>query len=146
MKQNVNRNTLRLLLAVTLMLGLIMALGTTALANERPAGANVGIAEDGPVETEWRVGDSLNLGGRYFRADDQGTLVEQSKDAAQTVPEPQFVNGQWVFLETIQRVSGNPAGVWLTPPAGKTEADVPTGFRVKSGIGTQEDPYKFELI
>ncbi len=108
------------------------------------------------VGTTWYVGDSINLGGAYYIIDDAYTdNFYLSVDKANTVPEPTYNSGymQWYFLNCIASLVDYGFGleesnetIWFGMPDGKTVVDEPTGFRIKSGSGTQEDPYLFELV
>ena len=93
--------------------------------------------------TQWMIGDSINLAGKAFCGDDTSdscsTWMEDTCDV--TTPEYRKTYNQWVFRSVLDGDN-----LWLTPPAGKTGSDVPTGFRIKSGSGTLDDPYTFELV
>ena len=93
--------------------------------------------------TQWKVGDSINLAGKAFCGDDTSdscsTWMEDTCDV--TTPEYRKTYNQWVFRAVLDGDN-----LWLTPPAGKTASDVPTGFKIKSGSGTLDDPYTFELV
>ena len=98
---------------------------------------------------EWLLGDSINLKGKYFKTSDSFGTKEQSTNNPGTVPSPVYEENQWKFIDCIPTVWGDeeiPDDVSLTPPSGKTAADVPAGFRVKEGNGRSYNPYVFELV
>ncbi|MBQ4257170.1 MAG: hypothetical protein II714_05910 [Oscillospiraceae bacterium] len=91
--------------------------------------------------TQWQIGDDINLAGKWVCRDDElNTYIFWTGDTTRKVLEPSDVGSQWGFLAVMDGYN-----LWLTPPAGKTNSDVPTGFKIKSGAGTEADPYWFEL-
>ena len=122
------KKVLGLLLSLVLMLGLMPAMGKTALA------ADV---------TSWKVGDTANFGSStwYQFNDSNSSNSTQSRDEDFTVKTP-FYNdyfGRWQFSGVPFVDSGGEdatGAIQLTPPSGKKSADyVPAGFRIKSGSG-----------
>ena len=116
---------------------------------------HIGVPQAIGVGTTWYVGDSINLGGAYYVADDSDTAIYLSVDKANTVPEPLYDTDymQWYFISCIASLVDNgngPEETYLTiyygKPDGKTDADVPTGFTIKSGDGTKDNPYTLELV
>ena len=108
--------------------------------------------------TQWKIGDSINLAGKWFYFDDTDSISKKrGRDLAHAVVTPSYRGdyNQWYFEHTIEQDQRSNGGnvqeaistqhIWLTPPAGKTASDVPTGFRIKSGSGTLDNPYTFEL-
>ena len=119
---------------------------TTNADSAKTASCKVTVKE--PV-TEWLVGDSINLNGKYFLTSDALGSNEQSTNTPGTVPSPVFEENQWKFIDCIPTVWGDeeiPDDVSLTPPAGKAATDVPAGFRIKEGNGRHHKPYIFELV
>ena len=109
--------------------------------------------------TQWQIGDSINLAGKWFYFDDTNSnIINRGRDLAHAVVTPSYVSNfnQWKFEDTIEQDQRCYNGViedmvlthyiWLTVPEDKTCSDVPIGFKVKSGAGTIEDPYRFELM
>lgn len=112
-------------------------------------------------KTEWAIGENIDLNGKWFIVYDMDTnLRARGKNSSAAVPTPSYydVAGQWEFESfiSIDQYSLMPSGgvesdvpetgLSLTPPSGKTSADKPSGFKIKSGSGTQADPYTFELV
>ena len=98
--------------------------------------------------TEWHVGDPINLGGKYYIDDDQGAPPSYGFDRDVIVPEPSYdtYSGQWWFNDVIAYNASGAYALYISLPTGKTASDVPTGFKVKSGDGTEASPYEFELV
>ena len=98
--------------------------------------------------TEWHVGDTINIGGKYYINDDQGAPSSCGFDRDVIVSEPVYetMYNQWIFENVIASNASEAFALYISLPAGKTEADVPAGFKVKSGDGTQASPYQFELV
>ena len=92
--------------------------------------------------TQWQIGDSINLAGKWVCRDDaiNNTGIWQGDTCI--VPEPMYSAGwsQWYFVSVLDGYN-----LFITMPADKTGSDTPTGFKIKSGAGTEVDPYKFEL-
>ena len=74
------------------------------------------------------------------------TAAELVIDLDKTVPTPSYDLGQWYFNSVIASTDGCVYSLWITPPDGKTASDVPIGFKIKSGDGTQASPCVFELV
>ncbi|MBQ9208810.1 MAG: hypothetical protein IJ149_04395 [Oscillospiraceae bacterium] len=93
--------------------------------------------------TEWQIGDSINLAGKWVSRDDQLDNFGSWVGDTCTVPEPSYNEswGQWNFNSVLDGYN-----LFITVPDGKTGSDTPTGFKIKSGSGTEVDPYRFELI
>ena len=100
------------------------------------------------VVTEWHVGDKINLGGKYYINDDQGAPSSYGFDRDVIVSEPVYetMYNQWIFENVIASNASEAYALYISLPTGKTASDVPTGFKVKSGDGTQASPYEFELV
>lgn len=101
------------------------------------------------VGASWYVGDSINLSGNYYIADDSSESVKLAGNRENTVPAPsgEYLEScnQWIFEDVIY-TDPDSADLWLTLPQGKTASDVPIVFRLASGTGTRENPLRFELI
>ena len=103
---------------------------------------------------EWYIGDKINLMGKWFVPDDSDEYkdyIYHGTNTEFTVPEPEYDDdyGQWYFGDIkvlLYEVVETPEEFWMTIPSDKTSSVVPTGFKVKSGTGTEDDPYMFELI
>ena len=98
--------------------------------------------------TEWHVGDPINLGGKYYINDDQGAPPSYGFDRDVIVSEPVYetMYNQWIFENVIAYNASGAFALYISLPTGKTASDVPTGFKVKSGDGTEASPYEFELV
>ena len=112
-------------------------------------------------KTEWAIGENINLNGKWFFIDDNtdNARVRGSNSSA-LVPTPGYddVNSEWYFgnFISIDQISSAPSGhimdmqdvvpLYITKPSDKTSADKPSGIKIKSGSGTQADPYTFELV
>ena len=111
-------------------------------------------------KTEWAVGDNINLDGKWFITDDMDITRVHGKNSSVAVPNPIYDGNkdQWRFGSciSIDQYSREPSGdlnpyevkisLNIKKPSGKTSADKPSGFKIKSGSGTQADPYTFELV
>ena len=111
-------------------------------------------------KTEWAIGENINLNGKWFFYDDKDTIRVHGSNSSAAVPTPSYFeyNGQWQFARFISadQYSYVPSGdinpyevnisLYITKPSGKTSADIPSGFKIKGGSGTQADPYTFELV
>ena len=109
-------------------------------------------------KTEWAIGESINLDGKWFIADDMGSARVHGRNSSAVVPKPSYEGyyGQWIFENSISvdQVSfdgdifpdEHETHLCLKKPSDKTSADIPSGFKIKSGSGTQADPYSFELV
>jgi|GEM_PF-6925128 len=103
---------------------------------------------------EWYIGDKINLMGKWFVPDDSDEYkdyIYYGTSTEFTVPEPEYDDdyGQWYFGDIkvlLYEVVESLEEFWMTIPSDKTSSVVPTGFKVKSGTGTEDDPYMFELI
>ena len=93
--------------------------------------------------TQWQIGDDINLAGKWVSRDDQLDNFGSWVGDTCTVPEPSYNEswGQWLFKSVLDGYN-----LFITVPDGKTGSDTPTGFKIKSGAGTEVDPYQFELI
>ena len=112
------------------------------------------------VKTKWAIGENVNLNGKWVSNDDTGKIRTYVNSSTATVPTPSYSSrySQWFFngFMSYDKYSYSSAGsiidyidngpLYLTPPSGKTSADKPSGFKIKSGSGTQADPYTFELV
>ena len=117
----------------------------------------------GNTVTEWYVGDDINMSGKYFYyTNDLNRIIGTDPDrkcygiySDFYVPEPtkqtygplsidhyQFDYVGYEFSEGSQ----SKTSLYFVISEGKTAEDVPTGFKVKSGDGTEANPYRFELI
>ena len=111
-------------------------------------------------KTEWAVGDNINLNGKWFFYNDNDTIRVHGRNSSAVVPTPFYdeSNSQWVFGNSISADQYSPepsgiiynneheAGLFIKKPSGKPSAVIPSGFKIKSGSGTQADPYSFELV
>ena len=109
-----------------------------------------------PAVTEWYVGENISLPGKYFYFDydnmsgraDPGYYIHAPYSDA-IVSEPKLgSSSRYYYFEDITGVEGSSSftDVVCKIPEGKTAEDIPTGFKVKSGDGTEANPYRFELI
>lgn len=110
------------------------------------------------AKTEWAIGENINLNGKWFIADDMGSARVHGRNSSAVVPKPSYEGtyGQWIFENSISvdQVSfdgdifpdEHETHLCLKKPSDKTESDIPSGFKIKSGSGTQADPYTFELV
>ncbi|MBQ1659915.1 MAG: hypothetical protein II059_08770, partial [Clostridia bacterium] len=106
---------------------------------------------DVTVVANWFVGETFNMVGKYAYWNDAPNFAEQINEIVTEcqVPEPKYCvpdsygyYNQWEFEDIIHT-----SCIRLTPPDGKNNRNiVPTGFKIKSGDGTESDPYRFELI
>ena len=92
---------------------------------------------------EWKIGDSINMPGKYFYSDDKSTVASEGQDYTKTVPTPTYFSNdkQWRFETVIGTVN-----LFLSIPSDRTISDKPLGFKVKSGDGSEDSPYSFELM
>ena len=111
-------------------------------------------------KTEWAIGDNINLNGKWFFYNDNDTIRVHGRNSSAVVPTPFYdeSNSQWVFGNSISADQYSPepsgiiynneheAGLFIKKPSGKPSAVIPSGFKIKSGSGTQADPYSFELV
>lgn len=119
--------------------------------------------EDGTVNVSgkvWKPGDVFNIGKEaWFLADDRDntSLFHAYGEYYYAVPGFTYMDNQWAteysfipfdryFYEGQIVEMFQEAYLRFTPLAGKTEADVPVGFTVKSGTGKYADPYVFGLV
>ena len=110
------------------------------------------------AKTEWAIGENINLDGKWFFADDMGSARVHGRNSSAVVPKPSYEGtyGQWIFENSISvdQVSfdgdifpdEHETHLCLKKPSDKTSADIPSGFKIKGGSGTQADPYTFELV
>jgi hypothetical protein len=111
-------------------------------------------------KTEWAVGENINLDGKWFITDDMDITRVHGKNSSVAVPNPIYDGNkdQWRFGSciSIDQYSREPSGdlnpykvkisLNIKKPSDKSSADKPSGFKIKSGSGTQADPYTFELV
>ena len=109
-------------------------------------------------KTEWAIGENINLDGKWVINDDMGSARVHGRNSSAVVPKPSYEGtyGQWIFENSISvdQVSfdgdifpdEHEAHLCLKKPSDKTSDDKPSGFKIKSGSGTQADPYTFELV
>ena len=111
-------------------------------------------------KTKWAIGENINLNGKWFFYNDNDTVRVHGRNSSAAVPTPFYdeYNGQWVFGNSISADQYSPepsgliytneheAGLFIKKPSGKSSADIPSGFKIKGGSGTQADPYTFELV
>ncbi len=110
-------------------------------------------------KTEWAIGENINLNGKWFFFNDMDTNRVRGKNSSSAVSTPSYdeVNSQWRFgpFISIDRYSEQGSGfivavgkssLYIKKPSGKTSAEKPSGIKIKSGSGTQADPYTFELV
>ena len=110
-------------------------------------------------KTEWAIGENINLNGKWFFVNDLDTVRVRGSNSSAAVPTPVYdeVNSQWKFgpFISIDQYSEQGSGyieavgessLYIKKPSGKSSADKPSGFKIKSGSGTQADPYTFELV
>ena len=111
-------------------------------------------------KTEWAIGENINLNGKWFFYNDNETTRVHGKNSSAAVPTPIYYESysQWGFESciSIDQYSYVPSGdsypypvnmsLYIKKPSDKTSADIPSGFKIKGGSGTQADPYTFELV
>ena len=111
-------------------------------------------------KAEWAIGENINLNGKWSIADDMDTIRVHGKNSSVAVPTPIYDGNkdQWRFGSciSIDQYSREPSGdlnpyevkisLNIKKPSGKSSADIPSGFKIKGGSGTQADPYTFELV
>ncbi len=110
-------------------------------------------------KTEWAVGENINLNGKWFFYNDKDTVRVRGKNSSAVVPTPVYneQESQWQFepFISIDQYSEQGSGyidaagkspLYITKPSDKTGSDKPSGIKIKSGSGTQADPYTFELV
>ena len=110
-------------------------------------------------KNEWAIGENIDLNGKWFFVNDLDTVRVRGKNSSAAVPTPVYDGGesQWQFepFISIDQYSEQGSGyieaagkssLYITKPSDKTSADKPIGFKIKSGSGTQADPYTFELV
>ena len=121
-----------ILLGLALMIGMIPALSQTAYADV----------------TEWSVGGSINLNGKYVFESERSASSGLCSDYSTNVPQSQYSSshGEWKFENIAQKSNGTFVSIYIEPPEGKTSEDTPVGFKVAGGSGTGTDGYVFELV
>lgn len=111
-------------------------------------------------KAKWAVGENINLNGKWFITDDMDITRVHGKNSSVAVPNPIYDGNkdQWRFGSciSIDQYSREPSGdlnpyevkisLNIKKPSGKSSADIPSGFKIKGGSGTQADPYTFELV
>ena len=130
----------RTLLIITVMLGVVLAMSVTALAEEKPL----------EVGTVYKAGDTINVPSGddiYLIWDDDeefGTIPNKIAPGTYTLGEPQFdgVHGQFF----IQIGDDPDDGLFLGKNMSLTGDEDVTGIKCYKGEGTEEDPYEFKLI
>ena len=108
----------------------------------------------------WKPGDTFNIGNAWFCNDNTfNETVCHSKGVDAVIPDWTYDAQNNVWKATADYIPidkyifngqthnyNNPSNISFTPDNGKTADDKPWGFKFKSGTGTQDDPYKFELL
>ena len=113
-------------------------------------------------KTEWAIGEKINLDGKWVINDVMAPEQVRGSNSSAAVLTPSYdeVNSQWRFGKIIfaNQYSEGPTGyirdmdketavpLNIKKPSDKSSADIPSGFKIKSGSGTQADPYTFELV
>jgi len=111
-------------------------------------------------KAQWAIGENINLNGKWFITDDMDITRVHGKNSSVAVPNPIYDGNkdQWRFGSciSIDQYSREPSGdlnpyevkisLNIKKPSGKSSADIPSGFKIKGGSGTQADPYTFELV
>ena len=111
-------------------------------------------------KAQWAIGENINLNGKWFFYNDNETTRVHGKNSSAAVPTPIYYESysQWGFESciSIDQYSYVPSGdsypypvnmsLYIKKPSDKTSADIPSGFKIKGGSGTQADPYTFELV
>lgn len=126
---------------------LLMTAATGAWADDVNLGIRVKV---------WKTGDTFNIGDAWFYYNDKNDNYLHSSGTA-VVPEFVYDSnnnqwrgaGNWIPCDQMCQggtfyTSNGPQNIFITPPTGKNYQ--PLGVRVKSGSGTQADPYQFELL
>ncbi len=111
------RKVLSVLLTLAMLLGLMPGMNLTVIADN--------------TVTEWHVGDTFSLQGKYCVIDDYFGMIELCGNTACTVPEPsggwlgQY--NQWEFSDCYDiDAEDNFYNIAITVRPDKTQADVPT--------------------
>ena len=102
------------------------------------------------VGSTWYVGDSICLSGKWFVRSDSNHETVRGDYHTNTVPSPTTFNlnevPYWFFDNAVSVTGGGNTSLLLAFPNGKTVSDVPTGFRIRGGSGTEDDPFSFEPV
>ena len=102
------------------------------------------------VGSTWYVGDSICLSGKWFVRSDSNHETLRGEYHTNTVPSPTTFNlnevPYWFFDNAVSVTGGGNTSLLLAFPNGKTVSDFPTGFRIKGGSGTEDDPFTFEPV
>lgn len=106
----------------------------------------------------WKPNDKINIGQAWFCHDDaHKENLYHANGTDGTLPAFTYDDNvhQWKSEGCIpcdkkdfgiEENFDNNAIIYFTPPTGKTSADTPIGIKIKSGSGTKESPYLFELV
>ena len=102
------------------------------------------------VGSTWYVGDSICLSGKWFVRSDSDHEAVRGDYHTNTVPNPATFHlnevPYWFFDNAVSVTDGGNPSLLLAVPNGRTVSDVPTGFRIRGGSGTEEDPFTFEPV
>ncbi|MBQ8118281.1 MAG: InlB B-repeat-containing protein [Lachnospiraceae bacterium] len=125
-RKKMGRTLLSFLLTLAMVIGLMPGIGLTAKADT----------------TEWLVGENIDLSFKWIILDDK------EPNSIQVGANGKLQNIEYNGDRSQWKLSGcvDCGDIYLTSPVGKTSSDVPSGFKIKSGDGTQDNPYAFELV
>ena len=122
---------------------------TSNLDSKKSASCEVTVEKE---VSEWAVGDSINLYGKYFLYYDDGKIAEnlkQSRNIPHSIPAPdRIIEGWWRFPEAVHVTDDEDPveGLFFGRPEDRSWDEIPSGFRIKEGDGSKENPYQFELV
>ncbi len=104
----------------------------------------------------WKPGDKFCIGQAWFVNEAVSNNMYRASGEEVTVPAIEYLTNEWhlsPFIPCFQVDYGTGAMNTVSQqelkfalPADKTANDQPIGFRIKSGMGTQYVPYRFELV
>ena len=102
------------------------------------------------VGVTYAVGDTVVMPGETWFLEDDSPATPKDRDAGSypvlevTKNNPTYSQGK-IQLQGEAFFGTYPIDIYVTKPADK-KADDPIGFRIKSGSGTEADPYAFEFV
>ena len=109
--------------------------------------------------TEWYEGDSINLNGAWcYYMDIDDSYVVHCADFETTVPKAYYYSNYETFefegvincdiydYNGYRRNYGSTLDLGCAKPEGNDESVLPIGFKIKSGNGHRDNPFRFDLI
>ena len=111
-------------------------------------------------KNEWAIGENIDLNGKWFFYNNVDTNARvRGSNSSAVVPTPSYNDeaSQWRFggFISVDKYSEQGSGyieidgqsvLYIKKPSDKSSAVKPIGIKIKSGSGTQADPYTFELV